>query len=406
METGAALTGARMAGRAGRSLRHVSRAAANRSQPVKTRARNDRAAHISNRQSKILEFAVTGRKQTTAPHSDRQYFRVVRATNRAFGVPSAKLRARRRDSNRNKTAFKNVANSFNASEKRFSNRNTNPRSTGALTRIQKRPPFPNFGKDGAPRKSTAVAGSVDGSATRRSARVAAVRGRGRSASGRRFSFRSCVELFNDVGKFNVAHDDLWTLARFCFLSPFYLQKSFCTGDETLWHLSCTTPLWIVACVREFRDREAQKWHQRIGYRKILLRKRVPRSSGPQLRLRYRMNPQLSVPKPRKKPRQRMDGRKRKWPRMRLRSSCGPPAGRVVANIGRSCRRYERRAQPSCGGSTTSSAPTDPIHEIRLDNGGCRDLKCDGWRSRKFIRDVNDAPEGRRYASVRRRRTSG
>ena len=376
MQTGAALTGARMAGRAGRSLGHVSRAAANRSQPVETRARNDRAARISNRQSKILEFAVTGRKQTTAPHSNRQYFRVVRATNPAFGVPIAKPRARRRNSNRNKTAFKNVANSLNANEKRFSNRNTNPLSTGALTRIQERPPFPNFGKDGAPRKSTAVAGlvaavlrtagaalcggatisglgfmcgghgmpcpyhgkvncetqrrppfpncgkdgvprkstavagSVDGSATRRSARVAAVRGRGRSASGRRFSFRSCVELFNDVGKFNLAHDDLWYLARFCFLSPFYLQKSFCTADETLWHLSCTTSLWIVACVREFRDREAQKWHQRIGYRKILLRKRVPRSSGPQLRLRYRMNPQLSVPKPRKIPRQRMDGRKR------------------------------------------------------------------------------------------------
>ncbi len=128
MEDGAALTGTRMAGEAGRTLRHLSAAPADRSRHVLTLARNDRAAHISNRQSKILEFAVTCRKQTTAPRSNQQYFRVVKAANPPAG---ARPQARRRNSNRNKTAFKNVANSLNTNEKTFSNHNTNPVSADA-----------------------------------------------------------------------------------------------------------------------------------------------------------------------------------------------------------------------------------------------------------------------------------
>jgi hypothetical protein len=128
MDVGAALNVARMARRAGRSPRHVPGAPANHSHRIETRARQGHTAHFSNRQCQILEFAVTCRKQTIAPHSNRQYFRVVNAANR---VSSARPQARHGISNRNKTAFKNVANSLNANEKAFSNRNTNPVSTDA-----------------------------------------------------------------------------------------------------------------------------------------------------------------------------------------------------------------------------------------------------------------------------------
>ena len=92
---------------------------------------------LSNRQSKILEFTVTTTKQTIAPRSNRQYFQVVNATNPAhcaFGVgapldstgrPQAVSLTHRNISNRNKPAFKNVANSKKPNEKGFSNRNTN-----------------------------------------------------------------------------------------------------------------------------------------------------------------------------------------------------------------------------------------------------------------------------------------
>jgi hypothetical protein len=128
MEVGAALTGAPMARRAGRLLSHVSGTPADHHQDVETSVRHAHTARISNRQCQILEFTITCRKQTTAPHANRQYFRVVNAANR---VSSARPQAPHRNSNRNKTAFKNVANSLNANEKAFSNRNTNPVSTDA-----------------------------------------------------------------------------------------------------------------------------------------------------------------------------------------------------------------------------------------------------------------------------------
>ncbi len=126
MDVGAALTGTRMARQAGCTLRHFSTVPANHRRHAVTRARNGHTARISNRPCKILEFAVTYRKQTTASHSNRHYSRVVKAANR---TSCARPQARRRNSNRNKSAFKNVANSLKPNEKAFSNRNTNPLST-------------------------------------------------------------------------------------------------------------------------------------------------------------------------------------------------------------------------------------------------------------------------------------
>ena len=137
METGASPTGAPTAERTISSHQRANATAARRNNHAETTAQNDRNARISNRQWQILEFAVTARKQTTAPHSNRHFFRVVNVANRAIRIagfasqtnPNAGRRSffpAHRISNRNNTAFKNVANSINPNEKAFSNRNTNP----------------------------------------------------------------------------------------------------------------------------------------------------------------------------------------------------------------------------------------------------------------------------------------
>jgi hypothetical protein len=90
----------------------------------------------SNRQWQILEFTVTCRKQTSAPRSNRHFFRVVNVTNRAIRVsglsaPTDSNAGRRSASpahsisNRNNAAFKIRRNSMKINSEPNSNRNTN-----------------------------------------------------------------------------------------------------------------------------------------------------------------------------------------------------------------------------------------------------------------------------------------
>ena len=155
MEIGASPTEAPTAGRARRSRPRVGTAAASRSKHGETRAQNERTARISNRQWKILEFTVTRRKQTTAPVSNRHFFRVVKVRNLAVRVagsvrPMDSAGVPQRDSDGfpgsraprlrifypEQTFIQKSANSLKANEKIFSNRYNKPLFTIPLTNHQ------------------------------------------------------------------------------------------------------------------------------------------------------------------------------------------------------------------------------------------------------------------------------
>ncbi|MGC1170209.1 MAG: hypothetical protein WA886_15000, partial [Candidatus Acidiferrales bacterium] len=145
MEIGASPTGAAKAERTRCSHQRATTAPARRSKHAETTAQNDPTARISNRQWKILEFTVTRRKQTTAPHPNRHFFRVVRVTNRAVRVAGSIHRMdsagvlqrhpdgfagsralRRRFFYPGQTFIQKLRNSLKANEKIFSNRYNDP----------------------------------------------------------------------------------------------------------------------------------------------------------------------------------------------------------------------------------------------------------------------------------------